>query len=309
MNGPEMNILRYQHRAMATLFEVMIAEEDEAFAAGTSHAAFEEIDRLEQDLSRYLPNSDISRINNLKPGESVRVAAHTFECLRLSLQYQEETGGAFDVAAGALKDFWARGEKPPDISPPDGIGESGRRSLKSALVLDEKEMSVLVRGRPTLLDLGAVGKGFAVDRAAGLLMEWGVGSALVHGGTSSTYAFGNYPGHSGWPVTISNPAPPAEVLEKMSLKDQGLGGSGIRKGRHIIDPRRGVPVEHRRAAWVLSDSATRSDALSTACMILTPEEIEGLIGHDQELRVIIVEEGPAPVLRFGPHGAAGEGSA
>ena len=309
MNVPEADIRRYQHRAMATIFEVVIAGEDATFAAGASHAAFEEIDHLEQDLSRHLPNSDISRINNLRPGESVRVAAHTFECLRLSRQFHAETGGAFDVATGALKDFWTLGVKPPDLPTGDGIERSSRESLMSVLELDETEMSVRVQGRAPLLDLGAIGKGFAVDRAAALLAEWGVGSALVHGGTSSAYAFGSCPGSTGWPVTISNPVPPGDVIEKAYLKDQGLGGSGIRKGRHIIDPRTGVPVQQRRASWVLYGSATRSDALSTACMIMTPEEIDGLIARDRDLRVIIVDEAPFRVLRFSPGGPAGGVSA
>lgn len=293
---------RYQHRAMATLFELMVAGGDDAFTAGAVQAAFEEIDRLEQDLSRYLPNSDVSRINNLQPDQAVRVSADTFECLRLSMQYSEETGGTFDVATGALKDCWVGRDRSLRAPSPEEIERARARSGMSHLELDDRTMSVRVRGPAPLIDLGAIGKGFAVDRAAELLMEWGVASALVHGGTSSVYAFGDYPGHAGWPVTLSHPALPSEVLEKVLLKDQGLGGSGITKGRHIVDPRNAVPVESRRASWVLSQSATRSDALSTACMIMTQREIAGLIDRSLELRAIIVDERPSAVLRFGRWG-------
>jgi thiamine biosynthesis lipoprotein len=303
MIEPKKEILRYQHRAMATLFELMIADEDDAFAAGAVHAAFEEIDRLELDLSRYLPNSDVSRINNLQPDQSVRVSADTFECLRLGLQYYEETGGTFDVATGALKDCWVGRDRSLLAPSAEEIERARTRSGMCRLELDERHMTIHVRGPAPLLDLGAIGKGFAVDRAAELLREWGVGSAFVHGGTSSAYAFGDYPGHAGWPVTLSNPAQPSEVLEKVRLKDQGLGGSGITQGRHIIDPRTAAPVESRRASWVLSQSAARSDALSTACMIMTQQEIAGLVEGSRELRAIIVEEHPPAVLRFGRWGA------
>ena len=304
MSDPMEGILRYQHRAMATIFELMVAGEEAGFAAGAVQAAFEEIDRLEEDLSRYLPNSDVSRINNLGPDQSVRVSADTFECLRLGMQCYEETGGTFDLATGALKDCWVGRDRSLLAPSPEEIERARTRSGTCRLELDERDMTVRVRGPAPLIDLGAIGKGFAVDRAAGLLQEWGVGSAFVHGGTSSVYAFGDHPGNVGWPVTLSNPAQPSEVLEKIRLKDQGLGGSGITQGRHIIDPRIAAPVESRRASWVLSNSATRSDALSTACMIMTHGEIAGLVAGSGELRALIVEERPPAVLRFGRGGTA-----
>ncbi len=169
----------------------------------------------------------------------------------------------------------------------------------TSLELDEVTMTVRVHDTVPCVDLGAIGKGYAVDRAVELLKEWGVGSALVHGGTSSVYAFGRPGDERGWPVTLSNPGDHAEILAKIFLSEEGLGGSGIRKGRHIIDPRRGLPVEGRRAAWVVSESAARSDALSTACMVMTPEEIRMCIGRDARLRALVFEQENGNVLRFG----------
>jgi len=232
----------------------------------------------------------------------VRVSADTFDCLRLSLQYHKETGGAFDVTTGALKDCWVGRDRSLRAPSSEAIERAAGRSGMSRLDLDENAMTVRVHGQAPLVDLGAVGKGFAVDRVAELLKEWGVGSALVHGGTSSAWAFGDHPGHEGWPVTLSNPAQPSEVIERILLKDQGLGGSGISKGRHIIDPRTAAPVHSRRASWVLSPCASRSDALSTACMIMTKQEIAGLIAGSEELRATVVEEHPPAVLRFGRRG-------
>ena len=299
MSGPKERIRRYRHRAMATIFELVIAGEDDSFAGGAAQAAIETIDRLDLDLSRYLPNSDVSRINNLRPDQSVRVSADTFECLRRSLRYCRETGGAFDVMTGALKDCWMGKDRSPHYPSPEEIEQARTRSGMSRLELDEKNMTVCVHGPAPLIDLGAIGKGFAVDCAAELMKEWGVGSALLHGGASSAYGFGDYPGNSGWTVTLSNPAPPYEVVEKIHLKDQALGGSGIKQGRHIIDPRKGAPVEHRRASWILSESASRSDALSTACMVMAREEIQALVAGSGELRALIIDESSREVLRFG----------
>lgn len=207
-------VFRYQHRAMATLFEIMIVDEDSSFAAGAALAAFEEINRLEQDLSRYSANSDIARINNLPPHGSVRVSPDTFQCLRLSRQFWEETGGAFDITLGALKNCWVGGEQLRLHPTPEEIVQARERSGMHHLELDEAAMAVRVGDSVPLLDLGAIGKGYAVDRAVELLKEWGVLSALVHGGTSSVYAFGNCPRNQGWPVTLSSPGQPSEILRK-----------------------------------------------------------------------------------------------
>ncbi len=303
--------LRFHHRAMATMFEIMIAGEEPAFAGGAARAVFEEIDWIEQELSRYSANSDIARINNLEPHGSTTVGLDTFECLRLSIQYWEETGGAFDVTLGSLMECWVAQDKSLRHPTPEEVAKAVERTGMSSLELDEALMTVHVGASVPLIDLGAIGKGYAVDRAIELLKEWGVGSALVHGGTSSVFAFGRLGGEPGWPVTLSDPERMSEVIERVVLTESGLGGSGIKKGRHIIDPRRGVPVDGRGAAWVISESAARSDALSTASMVMTEEDIRTMIGRDSRLRAIVLggsagdadapgaREGAVGVLRFG----------
>ncbi|MBP1654881.1 MAG: apbE 1 [Bacteroidetes bacterium] len=297
--GEGSGFLRFQHRAMATMFEVMTAGEEPGFAGGAARAAFEEIDRIEQELSRYSPNSDIARINNLEPHGSVRVGLETFQCLKLSLMYWEETGGAFDVTLGALMECWVAKDKSLLRPTPDEVARAVGRTGMRSLALDEASMSVSIGAAVPLIDLGAVGKGYAVDRAVELLKEWGVGSALVHGGTSSVFAFGKLGGEPGWPVTLSDPDRTTEVIERVILADSGLGGSGIKKGRHIIDPRTAAPVDGRRAAWVISESAARSDALSTACMVMTEKEIRAMVSRDGRLRAALVGGNTGNPVRFG----------
>jgi thiamine biosynthesis lipoprotein len=295
---------RYRHRAMATLFEVMIAGEDPGFAEKAAFAAFQEIDRLERELSRYLPNSDIARINNLPPHGSLRVGLDAFGCLQLGLQYREETGGAFDVTLGALVDCWVGKDKSLLHPSSAEIERARERSGRNRLELDEATVTVHVHDPTPLVDLGAIGKGYAVDRAVELLKDWGVESALVHGGTSSAYAFGEYPNGHGWPVTLSNPENGSEVLQTVFLQRQSLGGSGIKKGLHIINPRTARTVRGRRAAWVCSGSAAESDAVSTACMVMTRAEIKEYCGRHPATWAAIVEEGTCgsadELLRFGP---------
>ncbi|HEU4936934.1 MAG TPA: FAD:protein FMN transferase [Vicinamibacterales bacterium] len=273
-------VRRFSHEAMATVYEVYTAHADAGYAAQAAQAAFDLVDRLERELSRFLPNSDITRINHLEPGDSTRVSASTLECLVIARHMFDLTGGVFDVSIG-----------------------SGLPSLD----LDAENSVVRATRRGVRLDLGGIGKGYAVDLMAELLEEWGVHDSLVHGGFSSVLALEPLGGSDGWPLTLSDPAVPSRVLARLSVRQTALGASGVRKGDHIVDPRIHEPVRGRRAAWVAvprppesardgSDqhhraaAATVTDALTTACMLLSRDEIEALCSATPGLEAWILED-------------------
>jgi thiamine biosynthesis lipoprotein len=193
------------------------------------------------------------------------------------------TGGAFDVSIG-----------------------TGLPSLE----LDPEEVEVGATTSGVRVDLGGVGKGYAVDRMAELVEEWGVGVALVHGGFSSVLALEPPAGQHGWPLTLSDPRAPAHVLARLAVRQTALGASGLRKGDHIVDPRTGGAVRGRVAAWaaVPRPEAARSeapaggarvaaaavtDALTTAFMLMDFEAIEQLCDCSPGLEAWILPE-PSP---------------
>jgi len=299
---PGRGVHRFEHRAMATVFEVFVANEEQAFAAQAAHAVFEELDRLEQELSRYRANSDITRINNLAPGERTTVGSDTLQCLQLSRRFWEETEGAFDVTVGSLLECLVGKDKSLLQPRPEELAYARRRCGMHLIELDESAHAVRVLDPVPLLDLGAVGKGYAVDRGVELLKEWGVGSALVHGGTSSVLAYGCMNNGSGWPVTVKEPEYPWDLLQRVVLDDRAISGSGIRKGMHIVNPRTGEGVSGRLAAWVSVPSAAESDAISTACMVMGLAEIERYQKRHPDGWMMVVEGragGRGEVFRFG----------
>jgi len=258
------DVHRFSHEAMATFFEVRSAHPDARYAGQAAHAAFDLLDRLEQELSRFIANSDISRVNELRAGHAARVSPETMECLVIARHLFDLTEGAFDVSIG-----------------------SGLERLE----LDVDELAVHARGDGVRLDLGGIGKGFAVDQMASLLEEWGLERSLVHGGWSSVLALDPPPGRDGWPLSMSAPAAPtAGPLARISARQRAMSASGTRRGDHILDPRTGRAVAEG-AVWVGvprspgegHSPAAVADGLSTAFMVLSAGRIEELCRHNPGL--------------------------
>ncbi len=278
---------------MATIFEVHTAHPDAQYAAQAAQAVFDLVDRLERELSRFLANSDVARINGLAAGASTRVTPTTLECLVIARHLYDLTGGAFDVSIGT------------------GL---------PLLELDPDGLVVRAREGGVRIDLGGIGKGYAVDLAAELLEEWDLGASLVHGGFSSVLVLEPPPALEGWALTLSDPAAPARLLARLSARQAALSASGLRKGDHIRDPRTGEAVRGRRAAWTLvprpetakADRAPRegprmaaaavADALTTAFMLLGLEEIESICAASPGLEAWVLPEagadGSADLLHF-----------
>ena len=281
--GDLAGVRRFSHDAMATVFEVHAVHDDGRYAEQAAQAAFDLVDRLERELSRFIPNSDIGRINELAPGERTRVAPTTLECLVIARHAFELTGGAFDVSIG-----------------------TGLESLE----LDADACAIGATRQGVKIDLGGVGKGYAVDLMAEVLEEWGVERALVHGGFSSVLALDPPPGHEGWPLTLSTPGARSRVFATISPRQTAMGASGVRKADHIVDPRTGEPVRDRIAAWVAVPrprpagdgprlaAAAISDALTTAFMMLPTDAIADLCDRAPGTEAWILERGSddEPVL-------------
>ena len=284
-------IRRKAPRAMATMFEIFIAQTDQAAARGAAEAAFVEIDRLERLLSRFMPYSDISRVNVAEPGKAVVVEIETAECLQAARRMWERTDGAFDVTAGS----------PPRGSPPRGRGEKGAVGMKR-IAIDADAMTVTRLDAGVRIDLGGIGKGYALDRAADLLGEWGVANALLHGGTSTVRAIGHRPGRDGWLADLRNPSDDQETLGAVMLRDCSFSGSSTAVSRHIIDPRTGKPIGADRAAWAIAPDATTADALTTALCVMDDDEIKRFAKANPKMSFVIgrLVEGKWRLEEFGP---------
>ncbi len=252
------NLSRFAHRAMATQFEIYTTHADKPYAQQAAGEAFSELDRLEQELSHFIPGSDIDRINKTPPGEPVSIGLEAFECLQYAQRFHHQTKGCFDVSLGYPH-----------------------------FILDESRHTFTWKSKTGSLDLGGIGKGFAIDQMAALLQEWEVHEVLLHGGFSTVYAMNSPQSSDGWPLTVSHPRTKI-ILQRISLKHSSISGSGIRKTDHIINPHTNQPVRDRIGRWCMGSNATETDALSTAAMIMNEEQIDSYCEQHPEVRFYLL---------------------
>lgn len=300
-DAAEITLLRFERRAMATSFEVLLPF-DTAHALEAAEEALDEIDRLEDQLSVYRDHSEVSRLNRTAVADAVTVKPNLRDLLALARRIWCETEGAFDITTGSLTKVWGFYRRCARLPSADEQQAALRSVGMDKIVLDTENGTVRFLKPGLEINLGSIGKGYALDRAAALLRSGrSIRSALLHGGHSSILAVGSEPGSDrGWPVDIRHPWDREKRLAKVWLKDRGLGTSsatfqhleqGGRKLGHIIDPRTGWPAEGIASATVVAPTAAEADALATAFFILGVEKARAYCAAHPDVGAILLPDG------------------
>jgi thiamine biosynthesis lipoprotein len=262
---------------MATRFELVMHGPDPSRLRSSGEEALAEIERLDRQLSAFDSRSDIFRINARAADEATRVEAGLFRLITQAKGISRLTAGAFDITIGPLMNLW--GLSGEGRVPSEGELSAARELVgMDKLVLDDSSQTVRFAVPGMRIDLGAIGKGYAIEQAVALLVESGVTSALIHGGTSSIHAIGSPPDGDAWRVAVfQGTEGRRDVVElcDSSLSVSAVHGKsfvvdGVEYG-HVIDPRTGMPAGRTRVAAVTGPSATVCDALSTALLVLGEE--------------------------------------
>ena len=296
--------LAVARHAMATRFEIVLHGQDQVALRAAGEEALDEIERLENQLSLYRQTSEVAQLNARASNESVRVEPGLFRLLRHAQRLFLETEGAFDITIGPLMKCWGFMGQNGRVPTPHALRTARAQVGMRHVALNPDNFTVRFKRPGMMLDLGAIGKGYAVERAAQLLREAGVRSALLHGGTSTIYALGHPPREKAWKVAVEYPgttedAPPT-LLAVVSLADEALSISAVwgksfqtagKTYGHVIDPRTGRPASKAVLAAAVLPSATESDAFSTALLTV------GSLGHDQiallrpDMRTLVLDPG------------------
>jgi thiamine biosynthesis lipoprotein len=291
---------------MAAEFEVFFNAGEYPEATEAAVAALDEVDRLEERLSVYRGASEVSRINALAADGPVAVEPDLFELVELAVRLWSETDGALDITAGPLSDVWGFSRRQAEVPSQRQLDEARARVGCDKLVLDAENRTVRFRVPGMKINLGAIGKGYALDCCAARLEAQGIANFMVHGGQSSVVARGSSragaPANAaaapaGWIVGMHNPTRRAGRLAEIRLHDRALGTSGSEKqffrhqGRrlsHVLDPRTGWPAEGVLSATVAAPTAALADAISTALFVMGPDRAIAWCEARKELAAILV---------------------
>ena len=278
-----MHTVRLALNAMATRFELVLNGEDEGFLRAAGEESLAEIRRLEKQLSFYDSTSEVSRINRDASRHAVQLSPNLYSLLKMSAQIYQDTDGAFDITVGPLMKCWGfvrnRGSWPEESDRKNALKKTGMHQV----TLNDSEYSVAFEQKGMSIDLGAIGKGYAIEEAAQVLRECGITSALLHGGTSTMVAIGPpSASEDGWSIGIADPQQQTRMLTSVKICNEAFsvsaphGKAFHKNGKtwgHVIDPRLGYPVQGPVLSAVVHSSATVCDAVSTALLAMNPSEI------------------------------------
>ena len=302
--------IRVHRRAMACRFEITL-ESGDAAAVPAARDALNAIDRLEDALSVFRDASVISAINRQAAHEPVAIDDETFALLRLCADLFAQTGGAFDITSTPLSRCWGFLQRDGRVPDAAALREARSRVGFDGVRLDAASRAVRF-ARPGLeLNLGAIGKGYALDRVASTMRRAGAGHALMSAGRSSMLALGGRRG--GWFVELVSLRAGGSPLADVHLHDAAIGTSGagdqfvivdgVRYG-HVIDPRTAVPASGVESASAIASSAAVADALSTAFLVGGVALAEAYCARTPEVMAVVTEEGAALPRVFGRHPGA-----
>jgi len=312
---PGSHLLSVSREAMACLFEIVF--DAATYRDGTDAAveALELVSELEEQLTIYRETSEVADINRRAFAEPVVVERGLFELLKRAAELSDATGGAFDITAGKLSKVWGffrrQGQMPSIADVSEAMATVGNCYLR----FEDTEQSVRFTQAGLELNLGAIGKGYSLDRVAEAVVAGGVNDFLIHGGNSSVLARGDrnraergvgsvepepppaLPG--GWSVGLRHPLKPDVRLAEFVLRNQALGTSGSgtqffhhqgKRYGHILDPRTGWPADRVLSATVIAPTAEQADALSTAFYVFGLERVREFCDRFPAISALIVTQ-------------------
>lgn len=270
------------------------------YGTGTEQAvaaAEKETDRLERLLSRFLPGSDVWRINQKAGREPVSVGRETMEILKKAVWLAELSRGAFDITIAPLSDIWRRQDKavPDRMAIRRALSFVGHASLK----LNPSDMTAFLPRAGQAVDLGGIAKGFAAGRVLDIFRAYGVASAYTDFG-GNVAVLGTKPGGAPWTVGIRHPRCESSIIGAVSVADRSVVTSGDyqryfltpagRRFHHILDVKTGYPTDNGLVSvTVISDCPLTADALSTALFAAGLEKGAQLLKKIPEAQAVFID--------------------
>ncbi|NOU61281.1 FAD:protein FMN transferase [Marinifilum caeruleilacunae] len=265
--------------AMGTRLSLVIPQINKLYCENVSQEIKAEILRIENKLSFFNPNSDVSLINRDAVHHELKIDKETCSLIAKSLEHHQLTGGAFDICKAALK---------------HGLPNSSNNGCES-IVLDTKASTICLKSDHLKIDLGGIGKGYALERAKKILLQANVDNALVSFGESSILALGNQPGGNCWKVGLRSKKNTEKFVHKFNLYNSSISISGdwhfhdnlgVASNTHIVDPLSNKLLSKNKLIAVHCESPLEAEILSTALYTKSDEEITSIVQQLKGIKCI-----------------------
>lgn len=274
-------VFRKSKVAMDTLVSISVVADSEEKAGRAIDAAFAKVEGLDPKVNFFSLKSEVSLINGQAGVSAVTVSPETLEVISKAIETSGKTGGAFDATVGPESVLWdfSHKKRPNDKSIKDRLSLVDYRGI----IVDRDKATVRLSKKGMLLDLGAIAKGYAADKAVEELKRQGIKAGLV-AVAGDIKAFGRKPDGSGWKVGIRNPRSEGkgdEIIATIELVDKAVSTSGDyeryffedgMRFHHILDPKTGYPARGSRSVTVIAANGVEADSFSTAVFVLGPKE-------------------------------------
>ncbi|KAB2878994.1 FAD:protein FMN transferase [bacterium] len=277
---------------MGTIGEIQVVHDDEFLALRAIEMAFEELNRIEKQLTYFSDDSEIGRINRFGASQDINLSRETAELIARALQWSHATRGCFEPGLGKVSALWDVKHRSEPPQEEQWIRLAGRHfSKKISLTQNEKFSTIRLLTEDVKIDLGGIGKGYAADRAMDILKEEGIDQALVNLG-GDIVALGGKSESDGWRVGVKNPEAPHDIIEVLTLRNQAVATSGtyeqyfLSKGHvyhHLIDPKLAMPGNSTfESLTVIGNNCRDADALATGLFFVSDAEKKQILEDHTE---------------------------
>lgn len=288
---------------MDTLVSIRVYGSNTDLMKKAVNEAFSEMRRIHELTDRFAPpdsaafqDSDVCQINAAAGIKPVLVNNDVFIMLAIAKEYNEITNGAFDITIGPVIDVWGFGQPEQKVPSIQELKEALAHVSSNNLILDREKQTAFLTKAGMSLDLGAVAKGYATERAASTLVKYGIKEALIDAG-GNIRAIGKKDGKSPWNVGVQDPRDSTNLVAILSLDDEAAVTSGDynrfftyegNRYHHLISPRTGMPARENTSVTVIAKDAVLGDVLSTSLFVLDSDQALEVIRKIEGTDVLIV---------------------
>jgi len=286
----DIKLIKQTRMIMGTFAEVSIYSSDEKTAGKAIEGALDEMERMDRIMSNYKNDSELSKVNKKAAKSPVPCNAELLDVIEQSQYYSELSGGAFDITISPIVALWGffreKGHVPPDKEIEKLLPAVSYKNIVINKSNDTKKpATIFLKNTQTQIDLGAIGKGYAVDKALENIKKCGIDNGCINLG-GNIYVLGTPPGKNAWKIGVQHPRNVNEILGYLELKNEATATSGDyerffefngKRYSHIINPQTGTPVSGTIATTIVAPTGTEVDALSTIVFVL---------GHEKGMELI-----------------------